>query len=79
MFHLVTRVTCEQCGLCVTVNTGDELEAGRLIARRKWRFIDWGYGNESHVCGEACEKSYRERMKATGIEPNNPNPEARDE
>jgi hypothetical protein len=79
--HLI-RVTCEQCGKWLTVNTGDTLEADRILARRGWKFVDVVafYGITSHACSESCAEQLKQRIEeAEQSNPTTTNPRGRDE
>jgi hypothetical protein len=77
--HLI-RVTCEQCGVTITVNTGDTLEADRIISQRGWKFVDVVafYGITSHACSESCAEQLKQRIEEAE-QSTTPNPRGRDE
>lgn len=62
MIHKLRCIVCDACGVSVTVRTGDDMEAERIVERRKWACpILSYYGGTGHYCpNESCQKKAEE-------------------
>lgn len=59
----IYRVTCDNCGASVIINSGDSLEVARMVEKRNWIFqrVDF-YGNEVQFCNSACQELFWQKM-----------------
>jgi len=59
----ILRVTCDNCGAWVNVNTGSSSEAGMMLEKRNWIFqrTDF-YGNEVQFCNDECQKQFWKKL-----------------
>lgn len=62
MLYKMLRAECDHCKVTATINTGDSLEADRILVRRKWSTpILSYYGGVGHYCpNEACQRKAEE-------------------